>query len=136
MARYDKSIAGAGTHRAPIGFNTVAGDLNKIFAVGLDVNGRLVKGAGTSGIVGLLVVDRAKVIGDQVDYMDHGEIVEAANSDGTTALAAGIQVHAVAATGIVQAAGGVGTKPVGHTVEGGVIANTRLVVNVGNQAVS
>lgn len=136
MARYDKATPGVGTHRASIGFTPVAGDLNKIFAVGLDASGRVVKGAGTTGLVGVLVIDKIKAIGDIVDYMDRGEIVEAANSDGVTALAAGIPVFGVGATGIVQAAGGVGTKPVGHTVEGGTISSTRLVVNVGTQALS
>lgn len=135
MARYDKVVPGVGAHRAPIGFNTVAGDLNKIFAVGLDANGRLLKGASVSGVVGLLVVDQMKVIGDIVDYMNFGEIVEAALSDGTTPIAAGVAVYAVPASGILSVTSTANIK-VGHTVEGGAIANTRLVVVCSNPAAS
>jgi hypothetical protein len=129
VARYDKIVPGVGAHRAPMGFATVAGDLNKIFAVGLDINARLVKGAGQSGIVGLLVVDKAKVIGDIVDYVNFGEIVEAALSDGTTPIAGGTAVFAVPASGLLSVTATANVK-VGHTVEGGAIANTRLVVSV------
>jgi hypothetical protein len=133
MARYDKSVAGVGTHRAPIGFTPVAGDLNKIFAVGLDVNGRLVKGAGTTGVIGVLVIDKIKVIGDIVDYMNFGEIVEAALSDGTTPIAAGVAVYAVPATGLLSVVA-TANQHIGHTAEGGAIPNTRLVVAVTNNA--
>lgn len=129
MARYDKARPGTGVHRAPMGFNAVAGDLNKIFAVGLDSNGKLVKGDGNSGLVGVLVIDKLKVIGDIVDYMNFGEIVEAALSDGTTAIAAGTAVFAVPATGLLSVTA-TANKKIGHTVEGGTIANTRLVVAV------
>jgi hypothetical protein len=130
MARYDKSVPGVGTHRAPVAAAWLAADLNKIFGVGLDVNGRLVKGGGQTDILGVLVVDKAKVIGDIVDVMTHGEIVEASLSDGTTAIAAGTKVFADDTTGLLGVAAGVGKKPIGYTVEGGSIPNTRLIVNM------
>jgi hypothetical protein len=135
MARYDKARPGTGTHRAPIGFTPVAGDLNKIFGVGLDANGRLIKGASVSGVIGVLVIDKIKAIGDIVDYMNSGEIVEAALSDGTTAIAAGVAVYVIPGSGLLSVAS-TGNIKIGHTVEGGVIANTRLVVAATNPAAS
>jgi hypothetical protein len=130
VARYDKYGPRSGGFRAPIGFTPVAGDLNKIFAVGLDSSGRVVKGNGNlTTVVGVLVIDKIKVIGDIVDVMTDGEIVEAALSDGTTAIAAGVPVYAVPASGLLSVTPTANTK-IGFTVEGGVIANTRLVVRV------
>lgn len=133
MARYDKYAPRSGGFRAPIGFTPVAGDLNKIFGVGLDVNGRVVKGTGTTGIIGVMVIDKVKVIGDIIDVMTHGEIVEASLSDGTTAIAAGIPVWATSA-GLLAVATAVGSRRVGFTAEGGSIPNTRLIVRINPQA--
>jgi hypothetical protein len=129
MARYDKAVPGVGTHRAPVAAAWVTADLNKIFAVGLNASGQLVKGGGVSGIVGVLVVDKPKAVGEVVDYMNAGEIVEAALSDGTTPIAAGVTVYGIAASGLLSVTS-TGNFPVGHTVEGGAVANTRLVVTV------
>jgi hypothetical protein len=135
MARYDKVVPGAGAHRAPLGVAWLAADLNKIFGVGLNSSGQLVKGAGTSGVIGVLVLDKAKAVGEIVDYMNAGEIVEAALSDGTTAIAAGVAVYVVPGTGLLSVAS-TGNIKIGHTAEGGVIANTRLVVMAANPAAS
>ena len=130
MARYDKYAPRSGGFRAPMGITMLAADLNKIFAVGLDSSGRVVKGNGNlTTVVGVLVVDKVKAVGDIVDVMTDGEIVEAALSDGTTAIAAGIPVYAVPATGLLSVTPTANTK-VGFTVEGGVIAQTRLIVRV------
>lgn len=129
MARYDKYDPVAGGFRAPMGFAAVASDLNVPWAVGLNASGQVVKG--TDPIRGILILTKTKAIGEIVDVMTHGEIVECGGGlTGATALAAGITVRGVAATGILQAAGGAGTKPVGVTVEGGTVPNTRLVVRV------
>jgi hypothetical protein len=117
----------SGGFRAPIGFAPVLADKFVPFAVGLDANGRVVKGG--TPIRGVLIVSKLHAIGEIVDVMTAGEIVEAGGgAAGTTVLAAGITVTGVAATGILQAAGGAGTKPIGMTVEGGSLANTRLIV--------
>lgn len=130
MARYDKYAPKAGGFRAEMGFAAVAADLNKPFAVGLNTSGRVVKGSGNTGCVGILVLTRTKAIGEVVDVMTAGEIVEATLSDGTTPIAAGVAVYAVAATGLLAVAS-TGNIRVGWTVEGGSAMNTRLVVRMG-----
>lgn len=130
MARYDKYDPKSGGFRAEAGAAWTAADLNKIFAVGLNGSGRVIKGASVTGIIGVVVVTKAKAIGEILDVMTSGEIVEAALSDGTTPLAAGINVWGVGASGILAVATAVGNKRIGFTVEGGAIANTRLVVRV------
>lgn len=113
MARYDKYDPVSGGFRAPLAaaFTT---PLNTALGVGLDVNGRVVLGAGNTGVVGVMVLTRAMVAGDIVDVMTDGEIVEAG-------LAAGTVYYAAAAGGVISTTN-TGVR-VGHTVEGG-----RLVV--------
>jgi hypothetical protein len=129
MARYDKYGPRTGGFRAPVAAAVLAADLSKPFAVGLDANGRVVKGAGTSGILGIMVNTKAKAVGDIVDVMTAGEIVEATLSDGTTPLTAGARVWGIGATGLLALATAVGSKPIGYAVEA-----SRLVVRVGVQA--
>lgn len=122
MARYDKYDPVDGGFRAPLAADFAAADLNKCLGVGLDVNGRVVIGAGNTGIVGTLVLTKALKAGDIVDVMTDGEQVE------MTGLAAGTVYYADAATGALGAvapAAGVNAARVGHTVEA-----TRLVVRM------
>lgn len=121
MARYDKYEPMSGGHRAPLGFTPVAGDLNKVLCVGLDANGRVVKGSGNTGVIGVLVLTMIIPAGKIVDVMQDGEIVEMnVNHAG---IVAGTRYFG-------SAAGALGTtntdKPIGYTVEA-----TRLVVRVG-----
>lgn len=115
MPRYDKYEPYAGGFRAPLAADTVAGDEFKLFAVGLDAQGRVVKGAGNSGIQGAYIAHGPKKAGDIVDVMTSGEIVE------MTGVTAGTQLYGVAADGTVNTVN-TGTK-LGVTVEA-----TRLVV--------
>ncbi len=88
--------------------------------VALDVNGRVVEGAGVSGIVGVLVTTKDLKVGDIIDVMTSGEIVEFAGVPGTvyTAPSAGGAVDATAP--------GAGRVRIGYTVEG-----SRLIVRMG-----
>lgn len=115
MGRYDKYDPKAGGFRAPLADDFAAADRETIFGVGLDANGRVVKGAGNTGVVGVLVLTQAKTAGDIVDVMTNGEITDAG-------LAAGTAHYAANADGAVADSGNV---YVGHTVEG-----DRLVVRV------
>lgn len=122
MARYDKYDPKAGGFRAPLAADFLSANLNKVLGVGLDVNGRVVLGAGQSGIVGVLVLTKVLKAGDIADVMTDGECVEMAG------LAAGTVYFAAAADGTLAAtapAAGVNAARVGHTVEA-----TRLVVRV------
>lgn len=124
MARYDKYEPKNGGFRAELAADraanvTVVGTAGAPVGVGLDVNGRLVAGAGNSGIAGVLILTRAFKARDTVDVMTDGEIVEFGGVPGTAYFIAN-------ATGVIGVAGGVGTTYIGHTVEAG-----RLVVRVG-----
>lgn len=116
MARYDKYDPISGGFRAPLAAAVTAANKNKVYAVGLDSAGRVVLGAGQSGIVGVLVTHDAKVAGDIVDVMTDGEIVEFTLGDGTSAAAAGTVYYGVAADGTYTATVSTNTR-LGHTVE-------------------
>lgn len=132
MARYDKYEPMVGNFRAPLAADWLSADLNTVIGVGLDANGRVVKGAGNSGIVGVICLTKARKAGEIVDIMKMGEIVEAdiagpagATATGTTA---GTTYYVDAGTGAVTAAGpaaGANAARIGHTVEA-----SRLVINV------
>lgn len=126
MARIDKYDPVSGGFRANLAAD-YAGSETPV-GVGLDVNGRVVVGAGATGIVGVLCRPALNPqtpllpmkAGSPVDVMTHGELVEFAGVAGTT--------YYAAADGTINttapAAGANATK-VGHTVEA-----TRLVVRV------
>ena len=130
MARYDKYNPKSGGFRAESAIAWVTADLNKIFGVGLNSAGRVVKGGGVTGVIGVVILTKARAIGDVIDVMTAGEIVEATLSDGTTAMAAGIPVYVIAASGLLAVAS-TGNIRVGWTVEGGNVLNTRLIVRMG-----
>jgi hypothetical protein len=114
MARYDKYDPVSGGFRAPLA-DSYTGSETPI-GVGLDVNGRVVPGAGETGVVGVLIKTLDAAAGDIVDVMTAGEIVE---FDG----AAGTNYFAASGNGAVSTTA-TGTN-VGHTVE-----ESRLVVRV------
>lgn len=131
MARYDKYDPISGGFRAPLAADW-AGALATPVGVGLDANGRVVAGAGNTGVRGVLVVNgrlnadgtrtNDKLAGDVVDIMTAGEIVDVAG------LAAGTDYFAADADGTVEAtapAAGANKTQVGCTVEA-----DRLVVRV------
>lgn len=115
MSRYDKYDPISGGFRAPLAapVNTVGVPLG----VGLDANGRAVVGGGNSGVIAVLVVDKAKAAGDVVDCMTAGEIVD------VEGLAAGTVHYADATDGSVGV--DVTDVRIGHTAEA-----SRLVVRV------
>lgn len=132
MARYDKYDPMVGNFRAALAADWLSADLNTVIGVGLDANGRVVKGAGNSGVVGVVVLTKVRKAGEIVDVMKHGECVEmdiagptGATSTGYTAgTAYFVDTTTGAMTATAPLAGDNGVK-IGHTVEA-----TRLVVNV------
>lgn len=122
MARYDKYDPKDGGFRAKLAGNWVASDVGKVWAVGLDANGRVVKGAGNTGVKAALVVNQPMLAGEVVDCMTDGEIVEMTNHAGA-ALTAGTNYFGVAADGTFSTTA-TGT-PLGFTVEA-----SRLVVRL------
>lgn len=115
MARYDKYDGKVGGFRAPLAADWGAPRVGVPTGVGLDANGRIVPGAGNTGIKGVLVIDSPKFAGEIVDTMTDGEIVDC------TGLAAGTNYNAEADGDVVSTAG----TYVGHTVEA-----QRLIVRV------
>lgn len=115
MARIDKYDPVDGGFRAPLAAAWTASETP--IGVGLNVNGRVVPGAGVTGIKGVVALPKKYRAGDVVDVMTDGELVEFAG-------AAATNYYAAVATGVISttAAGGV---LLGHTVEA-----TRLVVRV------
>lgn len=119
MARIDKYDPVDGGFRAPLAADRT-GSATPV-GVGLDVNGRVVDGAGQTGVVGILCKPDDAKAGQVVDVMTHGELVEFAGVAGTTYYING-------ATGALEtSAPAAGTNKVkaGFTVEA-----TRLVVRV------
>ena len=107
-----------GGHRAPLAAAWLSGDIGAIVGVGLNASGQVVKGAGATGVIGVVCLQKAHPAGTIVDVMQDGEMVEC------TGLAAGTRYYAAAAAG---ALGTTNTdKPVGWTVEA-----TRLIVRLG-----
>ena len=116
MARFDKYEPMSGGFRAPLAAAYAGSD--EPVGIGLDVNGRVVPGAGNSGVVAVICVPEAKNAGDIVDCMTDGEIVDFAGAAGT--------VYTSSAAGVIDnTAPGAGQTRIGHTVEA-----TRLVVRV------
>lgn len=126
MARYDKYEPMGGGFRAALAADW-AGALATPVGVGLDTSGRVVPGAGNTGVIGVIVIDgrvgpdgtrtNVKKAGDIVDVMTDGEIVD------NTGLTAGTVYYAAAGDGAVSTTN-TGTK-LGATVEA-----QRLVVRV------
>lgn len=89
MARIDKYDPISGGFRAPLAANTNAhtgalGAGTGPIGVGLDAQGRVVAGAGNTGIRGVLCLHSNKKAGDIVDVMTAGELVEAGGTAGTS----------------------------------------------------
>lgn len=125
MARIDKTESAIGVFRAPLAAD-YAGSETPI-AVGLDVNGRVVAGAGQSGIVGILCrppINPAVPLlpykaGSPVDVLTNGELVEFAGVAGT-------RYTANTTTGVITSAAASATQiALGFTVEA-----TRLIVRI------
>lgn len=104
--------------------------VGKIFGVSLNSSGRVVRGgADASAIVGVVIVQEAKSIGDVVDVMTAGEIADVFTlNDGTTATVPGVVWVNPAAPGNI----GQGTldtnKAIGRLLEKD--GRDRLVVRV------
>jgi hypothetical protein len=113
MARIDKYDPDSGGFRAPLAAPHAAtpGIVTAVdgpIGVGLDALGRVVPGAGVTGVKGLLLLTAAKVAGDIVDVMTDGEVVEAGGVAGTN-------YYALQSTGVLSAAIGGGATASANT---------------------
>lgn len=109
MARIDKYQPVAGGFRAPL--NAAYTGAAAAIGVGLNSSGRVVVGAGTTGIVGVICSPYDKGAGDIIDVMTNGELVEFGGAAGTV-------YTANTTTGAITSGAKSATQHVvGHTVE-------------------
>lgn len=121
MARIDKYQPVAGGFRAPL--NAALTGAVAPMGVGINASGRVVLGAGQTGIVGVICSPFNKGAGDIIDVMTNGELVEFGG-------AAGTKYTANTTTGVISTgAAGATQKSVGVTVEA-----DRLIVRVTMEA--
>lgn len=131
MARYDKYDPIANGFRADIAADFPDADLGKIFGVGLDTAGKVVKGTGNSGIVGILVVtSKPGTVGPlrqiaRVDVMTQGCVTDFGPTSGTPGTTFG-----VAGTKYYSDAAGLITTTNTGTLVGVTVEPDRLEVNV------
>lgn len=132
MARYDKYDPYTGGGRAKLAADWLPGDLDRVFGVGLNAAGLLVKGGGQTGIIGAFILTMVRKAGDVVDVMDKGEIVDfdfvGRPRVAWAPAAPGTLYYADPATGAVTATGTTGVL-IGHTRE-----KSRLMVGHGVKA--
>ena len=135
MARYDKYDPIANGFRGDVAVDFPDADLGKIFGVGLDSAGKVVKGSGQTGVVGVLVVtQKPGRVGPlrevaRVDVMTQGCVTDFGPSDagkvpGVDFGVAGTKYYSDSA-GVITSTSGTGKFYVGHTCE-----PDRLEVNV------
>lgn len=122
MARYDKYEPKAGGTRAQLAADQLKTSGGNPIGVGLDVNGKVVVGAGQSGIIGVLCTTKDMKAGDFVDVMTHGDVV-----DCVAPLVAGTRITALTTTGAL----GVTAADATHIAIGFTVEATRLVVRRG-----
>jgi hypothetical protein len=128
VARYDKYDSKMSGTRVFLAADWSASDLEKVVGVGLNASGQLVKGAGATGIIGVLVLTRVIKAGrEPVDLMKRGEIVafDKVGRPNTAFAAAAPGTKFFAAPDGTVSTTNTGTY-VGHTVE-----KSRLVVSMG-----
>lgn len=117
VARFDKVNPYVGGFRARLDVDWLANDIGVAIGVGLTANGRVVKGAGNTGILGVVALGSVhNKASEPVDVMTAGEIVDVAG------LIAGTRYFCTTA-GVINTTG-TGVY-IGHTVEA-----DRLVVRV------
>jgi hypothetical protein len=143
VARYDKYEPYANGFRAVLAadFGYTGGvpdrahaDLGQPFAVGLNASGQIVKGAGVTGIKGVMILTMPKAAGQVADVMTSGEILEWETTAGVAGVA-GFNYYGTATTGAVVAgtsAGGTtqpsGTVPLGFTAEVSTTKGARFIM--------
>lgn len=123
MARFDHADSTIGIVRAPIDANFVQGDWDEVIPVGINGVGHAVKGAGQTGVIGVVVPGRTVYRAGQIaDIMQKGDIVDCEG------LAAGTKYYATATGELTDAADDGETEPTANTYVGYTVEADRLVV--------
>ena len=88
LPRIDKSDPDVGSFRAALKNDFADADINKVFGVGLDSAGLVVKGNGSTGITGVIIrTKKGEKAGDVIDVHTAGELFPFVETDGTLAVA-------------------------------------------------
>lgn len=132
MAKYDKYEPYANGERHPLAADWPRADAvaGVPYGVGLNASGQIVKGAGQTGIIGLLILNQSAQLstakwkaGDIVDVMSKGDVIDWITSAGVLGVAA-FQYYVTAATGLIIAGTGTGgatqpsgSVPLGYTAQ-------------------
>jgi hypothetical protein len=109
MARIDKTDSAIGGTRAPL--NAAYTGAAAPIGVGINSSGRVVAGAGQTGIIGVVCCPYDKAAGDIIDVLQFADLVEFGGAAGTV-------YTANTTTGVISNAAASATqKVVGFTVE-------------------
>lgn len=77
MARVDKTDSAIGVVRAVINADFAQADWDKSIPVGLNATGKIVKGAGQTGVIGILIPGRTVYKAGEIgDIFIHADIIE------------------------------------------------------------
>lgn len=122
--RIDKSDPKVGSFRAGLAADFPDADINKVWAFGLNSSGLAVKGAGVTGVLGVVIrTKKGEKAGDVIDIHTAGELFPFVETDGT-ALAPGKKYYGQADGSVDDVATGV--------LLGWATSDGRLVLRVGH----
>lgn len=112
MARVDKTNSAIGVVRGVLAADLNPNLFDKVTGVGINSTGKVVVGAGQTGIVGVLVPNRLySKAGAPVDIFKIADIVDVGKGANDTALAAGTTYWVDGTTGALVAGGTLGAQP-------------------------
>ena len=125
--RIDKSDPKVGSFRAALAADWADADINKIWAVGLNSAGLVVKGGGATGIVGIVIRSKkGEKAGDVIDVHTAGEIFPFVETDGT-AVAAG-KIYYCQDDGTVDDTAAADCVPLGFSTSDGRVIMRNLLL--------
>lgn len=122
-ARIDKTESAIGIQRGRLNADQAKTTAGNGVGVGINTSGRIVAGAGNTGIIGVVVLTKDKKAGDVVDILSLGELI------GATELTAGTVITANTTSGALSTTAASATQvPIGYTIEA-----DRIVVKAGQR---
>lgn len=123
MARVDKTDSAVGVVRAATAADFAQADWDTTVPVGLDATGKVVKGAGQTGIIGVVIPGRTVYRAGQIsDIFKLADIVE------NEGLAAGTKYYATAAGELTADADDGEAEPTANTYVGFTVEADRLIL--------
>lgn len=126
MARVDKTESAVGVVRAVLNADWADDHLDSVYGVGLNSTGKIVLGAGQTGIIGVVNPSKfAAKAGLPTDIFVLADIEDIGDGDNDPTLDAGKKVYAHNTTGVLSHTAASGTY-VGFTVEA-----DRLILEMG-----